>query len=346
MSPPFFTPVHSLVGGLMLASCVHTLLSQLGTVLGISGFFHTTVGSVVRPREWSDKEPIGDRTAIQTSRLFTAGLVTGGLLLRAQRVFLERHLGVSLFDSSQPLPVAQAVLFGALVGAGTKLGSGCTSGHFLCGLSRLSQRSIAATATFFSVAVATHLAASTPLAALTVRALSTAEVIRAPDLLSIALLQLPAIGYLLPVGNEGIAATLTAFATGIHFAFGLALTGMLRPSKVLGFLALSSARISSGEWDPSLALVAVGGILPAAYGYFNRVRHQAAPKLKSVSPTFRLPKTQQIDARLLGGAAAFGVGWGLSGLCPGPVIVSLPTFSHLAAFTAAMAAAGQIAALV
>lgn len=107
----------------------------------------------------------------------------------------------------------------------------------------------------------------------------------------------------------------TALVTGLIFGLGLIISGMTDPSKVIGFLDIT------GLWDPSLALVMVGAIAVgiAAFG-FARTR-----KLSFLGEPFRLPTATQIDKRLLLGGGVFGVGWGLAGYCPGPVLASVLT---------------------
>ena len=104
-----------------------------------------------------------------------------------------------------------------------------------------------------------------------------------------------------------------ALISGLIFGVGLALAGMLNPSKVTGFLDVF------GVWDPSLAFVMAGGIAVNATGYFLFVR-KGKPLFSS---SFKLPETVHIDRPLLLGSALFGVGWGMAGLCPGPVVSSL-----------------------
>lgn len=99
---------------------------------------------------------------------------------------------------------------------------------------------------------------------------------------------------------------------GAIFGLGLGVSGMTLPSKVIGFLDFA------GQWDPSLAFVMVGAILVHAVAL--RVIARARP------PGFALPTRTDIDLPLVGGAAMFGVGWGLGGFCPGPALVSLATF--------------------
>lgn len=105
----------------------------------------------------------------------------------------------------------------------------------------------------------------------------------------------------------------TAFACGVLFAIGLVVAGMTQPAKVIGFLDLS------GAWDPSLAFVMVGAIGVYLPLYFL-IRRRERPLL---GDHFAVPTEKAIDARLIGGAAIFGVGWGASGYCPGPAVVSL-----------------------
>jgi uncharacterized membrane protein YedE/YeeE len=109
---------------------------------------------------------------------------------------------------------------------------------------------------------------------------------------------------------------LVALASGIVFSLGLCLSGMTHPSKVLGFLDFF------GQWDPSLAFVMVGAISVSAVA-FRLSRRRAAPLFDD---RFHLARVGgKVDRRVLLGSAVFGVGWGLSGLCPGPAVTSLVT---------------------
>ena len=115
-----------------------------------------------------------------------------------------------------------------------------------------------------------------------------------------------------------------AFIVGLLFAVGLALSGMTLPSKVIGFFDFSRGLDS---WDPSLAFVMGGGML-VYFPAFRIVRKQNAPRFTEL---FRVPSRSDITPRLVGGAALFGLGWGLGGFCPGPAITSVGALSGKAA---------------
>ena len=105
-----------------------------------------------------------------------------------------------------------------------------------------------------------------------------------------------------------------ALACGLLFGAGLALSDMIDPARVLAFLDVA------GRWDPTLAFVIIGAVAAAAAG-FALARRQGRPL---IARELHLPSSNRIDGRLVGGAAIFGVGWGLVGFCPGPALAALP----------------------
>ncbi|HEX6611672.1 MAG TPA: DUF6691 family protein [Hyphomicrobiaceae bacterium] len=111
---------------------------------------------------------------------------------------------------------------------------------------------------------------------------------------------------------------LLALGCGILFGAGLAISGMINPQKVLAFLDVGG--IPSGTWDPTLGVVFAAALVPMFVAYAIQKR-MARPAL---DVQFEIPTRRDIDARLLTGAAIFGAGWGLAGLCPGPAIAVLP----------------------
>jgi uncharacterized membrane protein YedE/YeeE len=107
--------------------------------------------------------------------------------------------------------------------------------------------------------------------------------------------------------------SLIALLSGLLFGAGLAVSGMADPARVRGFLDLL------GRWDPTLAFVMAGAVMVMAAAWGLKVRTQ-----KPLSAgVYVLPQTRLVDVRLVMGAAIFGIGWGVSGLCPGPAIADL-----------------------
>jgi uncharacterized membrane protein YedE/YeeE len=126
-----------------------------------------------------------------------------------------------------------------------------------------------------------------------------------------------------------MAETASAFTVGLLFGLGLLVSGMADPAKVLAFLDVT------GRWDPSLALVMAGAIAVSAAGY-RLARRRGRPVL---APRLDVPNRRDLDARLIAGAAIFGLGWGLAGLCPGPALTLLTLApAEAVTFVAAMVA--------
>ncbi|SUA99122.1 Predicted transporter component [Pannonibacter phragmitetus] len=107
---------------------------------------------------------------------------------------------------------------------------------------------------------------------------------------------------------------LSAFAIGLVFGLGILLSGMANPAKVLNFFDIA------GTWDPSLAFVMGGALTVTAIGYQILFHKGGAPLL---APRYLVPTRKDIDPKLIGGAAVFGIGWGLSGFCPGGLVPAL-----------------------
>lgn len=106
---------------------------------------------------------------------------------------------------------------------------------------------------------------------------------------------------------------LVALFSGILFGVGLAISGMMDPSRVRGFLDIL------GNWDPTLAFVMGGALFVMALTWIIQGK-LARPVF---ADTFKLPGTSMIDGKLISGSVLFGAGWGIAGLCPGPAIGAL-----------------------
>jgi uncharacterized membrane protein YedE/YeeE len=121
-----------------------------------------------------------------------------------------------------------------------------------------------------------------------------------------------------------------ALLAGVLFGAGLTVSDMVNPERVQNFLDIA------GSWDPTLMFV-MGGALAVALPGYRLVLGRPAPLSASA---FHLPAARDVDGRLIGGAALFGIGWGLAGICPGPAFADIVTFAPgVFVFIAAMLAA-------
>lgn len=307
-----FTPIETSIGAFLLHEATSVLLFQNGNVLGASGFLRQLFSGPTKG-----------------TLSFFAGMA---MSLVPLKVFLPE-----LVTEYPSVPTTlQAALvtigIGALVGWGTKLAKGCTSGHMLCGMSRLSPFSTAAVATFFPTALITHHLAHPSLRTEICKAGLPCYTPTYPSqqttvrLLILAVITIIA-GRLLPQvvakassqegSQEAISSArhTTQFLSGLEFGLGLQITGMAHPSKVLSFLSFPNLDV----WDPSMGLVILFGMVP------NLIEIQArgfnSPPLFKDKFEFPRRTVKDIDWRLILGSAVFGIGWGLSGTCPGPAVL-------------------------
>jgi len=290
------------LGGVGLVIPVQFLLVLNGSVFGISGFLHDAVR--------------GGKEALTS----VAGFLLGGAIVGAMEGVAPPTVPTGLF---------RIVYSGLLVGIGTKMSSGCTSGHMVCGLSRFSSRSIVATATFFATSVVTArfvYKGSLP----PVRTTDWTLGMHGNTFLALQGVSI-AISTLLYLLSSGTASTaidvpkqaeprsifrlLVNLTTGFNFAIALRLSNLSEPVRVISFLLLPF----DSAFDPSLAYLAVG-TLPLASLLYHFGRSKEQPRFGG---QWAVPKGGKIDSKLVLGAAIFGVGWGLVGICPGPGLVNL-----------------------
>merc|ERR1719401_2873321 len=261
---------------------------------------------------------------------FLLGLVIAGLVMSKTYGNFEPAPGSQGSSSQRRTAVfARLAVGGLLVGAGTALGNGCTSGHGLTGLARLSLRSWVAVPCFMACAVlAATLSGSSaamppnPTSEREASAWQAGAVLSAcvgtPLLLAATLsakVQAADVAKAETVVESEKeedawrgAAVVVELVCGVAFGCGLAISGMVRPSKVLAFLDLGS-----GAWDPSLAFV-MGAALCITFPSLQVLErlHSAGPLLGG---SFDLPPTTPVDRKLVAGAMLFGLGWGTCGMC-------------------------------
>ncbi|KAF7305027.1 Sulf-transp domain-containing protein [Mycena kentingensis (nom. inval.)] len=293
---------NALLGGLGLTIAAHSRLRAVGRVFGISGIFHRALRG-------------------NTEDLASVfGLLLGGIVAG-----LVQGNGAVLVASS----LSRIVVSGALVGIGTKLANGCTSGHMLCGTTRFSPRSIVATATFFLTGALTAQVVYGNALLGTSPPPPTWTFLDPTDVKLLALQSIPILvsGMLYifstsprPTKTPGpdepkpSLRILASATTSFQFALALRLSSLTEPLKVIAFLLPFHE-----AFDGALAYLALGA-LPAGAWLYAHARGNEKPWFGGA---WSVPMSAQIDAQLVLGSAIFGVGWGLAGICPGPGIVNL-----------------------
>lgn len=311
-----FTPIHSLLGGslLFLASQQYSLL--LGRTFGCSSILS---GPVLNFK--------GSWASLQAQAL--SGLLLGAVLMQTYGTHLlvpaqaPQSANLHGRETGTAILYTYAALAGSLVGFGTRLANGCTSGHMLSGLARLSKRSAVATLCFFTSAVlCVRVVGTGPLYPSSAPAYRVsphdAHHVRQLGVVVVALFTSSALLASLAYRSRRRATwrSITALSAGVNFAAGLLISGMSRPEKTLGFLNLTHTT----SFDPSLFMIVLGGLLP------NFCLHQfLGSKTPILDTQSHLSNNNKIDAKLVIGSLLFGVGWGLYGICPGPAIVGLAT---------------------
>lgn len=331
-----FTPISGLLGGGLIGISAGTLLLLNGDILGASGIVSS---ATVSPWKAITDPSQNWKLVFLSSFLLTSTIYFGPTFEAPAAATLSSGRSISTLGN---------ILAGVLVGFGTKLGNGCTSGHGICGLPRMSIRSLAAVMTFMATGVTTTILTSPtgPLANYT-EFLQTNTSTSTDDRLVFggSLVTFSVVGatllstFFMTRRKEGngnasvktsyIAKIGPAALSGIMFAAGLYNSGMIYASKVFGFMDVSA--ISSGNWDPTLALVMGGGLVTSwiAYQFVNLNGNACDVKVSRRAPLdsplalpegskFSVPTNTSIDFNLLAGAALFGTGWGVAGICPGP----------------------------
>jgi hypothetical protein len=301
-----------IVGGLLVGTSSALFMYLNGRITGLSGISKGMVR--IDGEDWQ--------------YTYNLGLFASGFL--AKQLF--PHLITVGTKAPQSLPVI--ITAGLLVGYGTRLGSGCTSGHGLCGLSRYSPRSLVAVLTFMASGAITASIASQPQVAALLTSSTPYEVNNylmaiAPTLsvLGLSYVYNSTDGSAKPKApvRSGIYAHLSALMCSLLFGTGLIVGQMVDTERVIGFLDfLNPVR----GWDPSLAGVMGGGVLVTAlaFPYMKQADITTVVCKRPIKDLITIgPQGSNIviDAKLVVGASLFGIGWGLMGICPGPGIVSL-----------------------
>ncbi|PLN82961.1 hypothetical protein BDW42DRAFT_69673 [Aspergillus taichungensis] len=309
-----FTPINTSLGALMLYQGSSGLLLHNGAVFGISSFLS---GCVLNPNQ--DNVPV------------IAGIVSS---LAPVYLFAPSLLPSYPASPATLASLASTVGTGFLLGWGTKNGRGCTSGHMMCGLSRLSPRSLIATAIFFTTAVLTanfvgggqNIPSCGPGIPCYTPAYPTSHELA--FMIGTTVLTFITNFIIVPrfMKRSEKSRKIYSYIAGLQFGIGLIVSGMADPAKLLRFFAFLT---DMSRFDPSLVFVMLFGIGPSLITYLKTKPGKDTsdsadkPTKPTLAETWRLPTATvaDIDWRFVTGAVAFGLAWGLRGVCPGPAIL-------------------------
>lgn len=325
--------VYGILGGSIIGVSAAVLLLFSGDILGASGIISSVSLSPI--------------SSLQDSKQHWKLVLLACFLLTSHLFFSSEYEDKE--NGLASLSWAAFLIGGFFVGFGTKLGNGCTSGHGICGLARFSKRSLVSVCTFMCMgALTAYLTqeATTPF---------PKEVFEFPRsdheeepikiwttfaaLLSgfVTLLALVSSSFHKDNGEATAndrAKLAPAAVAGALFAAGLYVSQMVYPVRVLGFLNVGL--MFHGDWDATLMFVMGGGLVISLLSYqaiegYNTIasrllpsesyRPLSKPLALSEGSTFGIPCKSVIDRNLIFGALSFGLGWGISGLCPGPALV-------------------------
>jgi len=334
-----FAPFGGLLGGSLIGLSASTLLLFNGDILGASGLCSSFLSPI---------KTLTDRRQ-QWKLSFIAAFA---LTTRAYVAFVDPDaLTDDRLGFARGIPIVSELGFivgGLLTGFGTRLGNGCTTGHGICGLARLSRRSLAAVLSFMSAGImaASGCSPSCPFfpyfrtsydavpGHLPTEGTKTLGAVLA-SLVAGAVLP-GVLKKLSPGASEEERSTfensrrkiLPSMASAALFSLGLVVSKMTVSSKIYDFLNLKTIR--EGEWDPTLVCVMGSGLLVSFISYqfvkgWNVVKSDYSTletPLCQKPPTgqFSVPTNKSIDKNLLIGEIIFGLGWGVAGLCPGPAM--------------------------
>ena len=298
--------LNSIFGGaiMALASTLHLYLN--GKITGISGAIFRTI----------TLSNFSYNFSFITGMLFMSSLIK----IIFDPMLPQKEINSPVFMETPnkfigDLSIMGFILAGFLVGFGAKMGNGCTSGHGVCGLPRLSKRSIVAISFFmiFGVLMAT-IRYYIPF----LKSSSYINNVWESSFINIGILVFSCCGFGLNIlyksdNKDKIRDITISFGIGALFCFGLLESGMLQRHVVIEFLIIGKV------WNYQLAFV-LGSAVGINLFTFNYIlKKTTRPKFRE---TFDLPTKTEVDNKLCLGAAIFGIGWGMAGICPGPAVIA------------------------
>lgn len=300
--------INSLLGGVIMAIATSLHLYLEGKITGMSGIIFNCISLT----------DFGYNYSFVNGMLFMSSFI---------KCFFDPLAKPKTIDSPTFLETTSKyvgdlsllgfILAGFLVGFGAKMSNGCTSGHGICGLPRLSKRSIVAIILFmiFGIMTATiryYIPFFRPYS-YAFNVWESSFIYYLTLILSIVLFGLILFKSFKSGIKDKVRDIIVSFAIGALFSFGLIQSGMTQRHVVIEFLTIGAI------WNIQLAFV-LGGAVGVNFFTFNFIINKISrPRYKE---KYDLPTDTQIDNKLLVGSSIFGVGWGLSGICPGPAALA------------------------
>jgi len=299
--------LNSILGGVILAVATSAHLLLEGKITGISGMVYKCIYRIDFNYTYS----------------FIAGMFFMSSFIKTLYDPIKRtkdkHASAFLetpTDFASDLTMIGFVFAGFLVGFGSRMGNGCTSGHGICGLPRFSKRSITAIALYLGFGIVTAtIRYYIPFFSPDTKKVHSWQI----PLLSVAVLIASVLGfsYLLfqsiqTKANDKIRDTVVGFLIGACFSFGLIESGMLQRHAVTGFLTISI------RWNCKLLFVLATAVGINIFSFQYIFKNYKTPLFKS---KYDLPENTKVDNKLMVGSSIFGLGWGIGGMCPGPAIL-------------------------
>lgn len=300
---------NGLLGGVILGVGANTLLLGNGNIMGASGHLNSIL-----------LKPVSTFKNDAAKYVFCGSFCLAATMWQ---LFVEPDVMVDTGILKEVPSTIATVLAGALVGFGTKIGSGCTSGHGICGLGRFSKRSLVAVLSFCGVGMITASLVQIFRPSLLLADTGSVATSASDSDISLVITSVATLAGLAAVIKAPKKAPAAAISGGL-FAVGLAVSKMIWRSNVIGFLQIGN--IADGNYNPALMAVMATGVASSIIGYQLR---QSKPVC---APEFSVPTSTVIDTNLTLGAALFGAGWAIGGFCPGPALFAAATGSVDVAF--------------
>jgi uncharacterized protein len=311
-----------LLGGLIVGSSAVIMMYVSGKITGLSGITRSTLTADTETWQYA----------------YVIGLISCGKFVHiyAPNLFPD--------SSSSNVSIPAIILAGTLVGYGTRLGSGCTSGHGICGLGRWSPRSLTAVVTFMTTGMITAAIANHPSvipylqADIPWKVNSFTQAIL-PTVLMFGVSKLFALRRSVRTAPNSASnkdsttlKSLIAFGCSLLFGSGLVVSEMINMKRVIGFLDCFNTQRG---WDITLTGVMGSGVVLTGVSFVWMVinNYQTLLDRKMMRTVLDIgfsPPNMKINAPLIVGSMLFGIGWGLLGLCPGPALVNLGAGSAIA----------------